>query len=374
MALVDPYAPCHCGSGQKYKWCCQSVEAYVERSQRLLDNGQYELAIKPLLEGLAKVPDNVSLLLRKALVQLHLNQTESAAETLAPLAPETSRASGWFDLDDAAGSRHRRSFRQASPSFSRPCRLDPSESLAACIAGLVSRFDAWPARSTPRRRSSIWNSPAGFPAKKPSRVAVASAESASQPGCLGLGEESLSPLASARAGDRGVSRIVRAGRWAGPRKGSGHRPPRPSNCWQRALAPARLPTAIAGLCCLWLADHEGAVAALRRYITRTKPTTDSVDLEALCQKIEPPSRHDHRRFRSIELADPQPRRVARGACATDRTIAGNDGRPLDPHDPQRSRTIRSSKVSLSARSSAVEAEAGPSRAGHSDGRSRGARR
>ena len=52
MALVDPYAPCHCGSGQKYKWCCQSVEAYVERSQRLLDNGQYELALNPLIEGL----------------------------------------------------------------------------------------------------------------------------------------------------------------------------------------------------------------------------------------------------------------------------------------------------------------------------------
>ena len=30
----------------------------------------------------------------------------------------------------------------------------------------------------------------------------------------------------------------------------------------------------------------------RRYIARTKPTTDTVDLEALCQKIEPPSRHD----------------------------------------------------------------------------------
>ena len=83
MALVDPYAPCHCGSGQKYKWCCQRVESYVERSQRLLDNGQYELAINPLLEGLAKVPDNVSLLLRKALIQLHLNQTESAPRPCA---------------------------------------------------------------------------------------------------------------------------------------------------------------------------------------------------------------------------------------------------------------------------------------------------
>ena len=41
-----------------------------------------------------------------------------------------------------------------------------------------------------------------------------------------------------------------------------------------------------GLCCLWIADHEGAVAALRRYIARIGPTLDAVDLEALCQRIE----------------------------------------------------------------------------------------
>src|SRR5262249_47082421 len=57
-------------------------EAYVERSQRLLDNGQYELAINPLLEGLARVRDGVCLLWGKALVQLHLNQNQPASETL----------------------------------------------------------------------------------------------------------------------------------------------------------------------------------------------------------------------------------------------------------------------------------------------------
>ena len=43
MALVDPYSPCPCGSGQKYKWCCQKVEAYAERAQRLVENGQYRV-------------------------------------------------------------------------------------------------------------------------------------------------------------------------------------------------------------------------------------------------------------------------------------------------------------------------------------------
>ena len=85
MALVDPYSPCPCGSGQKYKWCCQKVEAYAERAQRLVDNGQYESALKPLDEGLAKVPANPWLSTRKALVQLQLNQFDAAKLTLREL-------------------------------------------------------------------------------------------------------------------------------------------------------------------------------------------------------------------------------------------------------------------------------------------------
>src|SRR5205085_5754341 len=40
-----------------------------------------------------------------------------------------------------------------------------------------------------------------------------------------------------------------------------------------------------GLCCLWIADHDGAVTALRRFIARTGPSLEAVDLEALCQRL-----------------------------------------------------------------------------------------
>ncbi len=83
MALVDPYSLCPCGSGQKYKWCCQRVEPYIERAQRLLDNHQHEQALKPLEEGLVKEPDNASLLLRKAIVHIHLGQLEPARAACA---------------------------------------------------------------------------------------------------------------------------------------------------------------------------------------------------------------------------------------------------------------------------------------------------
>src|SRR5215470_3952287 len=82
MALVDPYSPCPCGSGQKFKWCCHKVESYAERAQRMVDNGQFEASLKPLEEGLARFPDNAWLLTRKALVEAHLKRSEEAKGTL----------------------------------------------------------------------------------------------------------------------------------------------------------------------------------------------------------------------------------------------------------------------------------------------------
>ncbi len=89
-----------------------------------------------------------------------------------------------------------------------------------------------------------------------------------------------------------------------------------------------------GLCCLWLADHDGAVAALRRYIARSKPTTDTVDLETLCQLIEPASRYDLIDIDRLSW----PIRNREGLLAAlrgDRTIAQVEPRPLadDPESP-----------------------------------------
>jgi tetratricopeptide (TPR) repeat protein len=82
MASVEPYSPCPCGSGQKFKWCCQKVESYAERAQRMVENGQYEAALKPLGEGLAKYADNPWLLTRKALIEIQLKQLDAAKASL----------------------------------------------------------------------------------------------------------------------------------------------------------------------------------------------------------------------------------------------------------------------------------------------------
>ena len=83
MALVDPYSPCPCGSDKKFKWCCQKVAAYAERAHRLEDNGQHNAALAAYDEGLAKVPRNPWLLLRKSVLLIELQKLDEAKRCVA---------------------------------------------------------------------------------------------------------------------------------------------------------------------------------------------------------------------------------------------------------------------------------------------------
>src|SRR3954468_18937595 len=82
MAAGDPYAPCPCGSGQKYKWCCHKVEAAAERAGRLFENGQIQAAFEAIDAGLKKEPDTPLLLIRKALFLATEEEPELAKEAL----------------------------------------------------------------------------------------------------------------------------------------------------------------------------------------------------------------------------------------------------------------------------------------------------
>src|SRR4051794_28739358 len=81
MASVDPYSPCPCGSGQKFKWCCQKVEGVADRAQRLFENGQIDAAIEALDDGLRKAPSNAWLLTRKAISLPNQERIGPAKET-----------------------------------------------------------------------------------------------------------------------------------------------------------------------------------------------------------------------------------------------------------------------------------------------------
>jgi tetratricopeptide (TPR) repeat protein len=49
----DPYAPCPCGSGKKFKWCCQPIYAGIHYAQEQAAAGQLEAALRTL-EAMAR--------------------------------------------------------------------------------------------------------------------------------------------------------------------------------------------------------------------------------------------------------------------------------------------------------------------------------
>ncbi len=46
--VVDAYSPCPCGSGKKFKWCCQAFYAQIEKAFEQHANGQHEAALKAM--------------------------------------------------------------------------------------------------------------------------------------------------------------------------------------------------------------------------------------------------------------------------------------------------------------------------------------
>ena len=104
MAEIDPYALCPCGSGQKFKWCCQKVETYATKAERLLENGQVDAALAAYDEGLRKVPDNPWLATRKALVLFRREMPEQAKPILERVIAKMPGHTGACDLDSGLGA------------------------------------------------------------------------------------------------------------------------------------------------------------------------------------------------------------------------------------------------------------------------------
>jgi hypothetical protein len=65
---MDSYTKCDCGSGEKYKFCCQKAEAYILKVDRQIESNLPAAAVATLEEGLKKYPDTPALLLRRALL------------------------------------------------------------------------------------------------------------------------------------------------------------------------------------------------------------------------------------------------------------------------------------------------------------------
>ena len=284
MALVDPYSPCPCGSDKKFKWCCQKAEAYAERANRLEDNGQHNAALAVYDEGLAKVPRNSWLLLRKSVLLIELQKLDEAKRCVATVLqyqPDHLGASVLLcrlvlatEGPAAAAAELQRALLHARPEARKQLF-----SLTAVVASELAKANCFPA------------------ALKHLELAIgldSSALSVLQPALASFKTNvAVSPwlkepyaLQDVPGGLEGPLReqFEQAMGWA--RDG----------LWDSAAAAFELLSADRaavpaadhnlGLCRLWLGDNGAAVAALRRWIAREGPTTSAVDLEIVCQLID----------------------------------------------------------------------------------------
>jgi tetratricopeptide (TPR) repeat protein len=291
MAVVDPYSPCPCGSGEKFKWCCQKVEAYAERAQRLHENGQLDLALDALEEGLRKQPDNPWLLMRKAMILSGADKPQEAKPVLQRLVSKQPGHMGAQALlvrvvveteGPIAGAAQ---FQQALSSA--PPERRASLALMAQMLGVLlseaGEFAAGlrhlelgmqlggrtePDPNTLRTLQFIETNAAILPWIK-------------NPYTLSPAPAGLKPALR--------DRFEQAIRWA------------EEGLWSSASSAFETLSADGagieadrnlGLCRLWIADEAGATAALRRFVKRAGETDEAVDIEALAQLTAPVDRDD----------------------------------------------------------------------------------
>jgi tetratricopeptide (TPR) repeat protein len=81
MAL-DAYSSCPCGSGKKFKWCCQPIHIAINRAFEQDGNGQHELALRLMDEIIAEHPTNPESWGRKAQLLYQNERTEEAESAL----------------------------------------------------------------------------------------------------------------------------------------------------------------------------------------------------------------------------------------------------------------------------------------------------
>jgi hypothetical protein len=330
MAAVDPYSPCPCGSGEKFKWCCQKVEAYAERAQRLVENGQYETALKPLEEGLSKAPDSAWLLTRKALIHLHLRQLGAAQDALLALLQKQPKHLGASILmtrvaleaeGPLAGATR---FQQALGA----ARTEDRKHLARLALFLGTSLRQVGCGAAALKHMELAQKLGGED-KEQETAAIRALRSNPSISAWEKNPYQLWPPPANVSEQFRVS-FERALAWAS------------DGLWSAAgaafelLAAGSFAGAIAnrnrGLCCLWLADHAAAAAAFRRYVHRVGPTMDAVEIEALCQTIEVAAPDEQ--IELLHLSWPiRNRDGLLAACRSDRSLEEGSQRPLDPGDP-----------------------------------------
>ena len=79
---LDPYEPCPCGSGKKFKWCCQPVHVQIDKAFRQDAEGQHDTALRLMDEVCKEHSGNPEVWGRKAQLLYQMDRVEDAETAL----------------------------------------------------------------------------------------------------------------------------------------------------------------------------------------------------------------------------------------------------------------------------------------------------
>lgn len=80
--MVDPYASCPCGSGKKFRFCCQAIYPAIERAFSQFRGGQQEAALRTIDSAAAANPGHPEILIRKAMMLDAAGRRDDAEKAL----------------------------------------------------------------------------------------------------------------------------------------------------------------------------------------------------------------------------------------------------------------------------------------------------
>ena len=79
---VNPYDPCICGSGKKFKWCCQPLEETLEKAVEQFNSNQIETALRTMDTLVRDHPTNPQAFGQKAQMLMAAGRIEEAEKAL----------------------------------------------------------------------------------------------------------------------------------------------------------------------------------------------------------------------------------------------------------------------------------------------------
>ena len=297
---MESYTKCDCGSGEKYKFCCQKAEIYTQRIDRQIESKQLKAALATIEEGLRKYPDTPVLILRKAMISTLTGNGSQAAQILEAYLARNPMHSGMrhFLLLNALETEgpeaaslelqrfmtqltdEQKSFMSNLPSEIASVFEQQGKTMAAQAHAILGVVWAQGQSNSIQRLVAIQQNPNTSPwLRNPYPLVVASDE---------IDAEIRDQFDEAYE-------LAMAGCWL-------------DSAEAFADIAEREPLGKAyynqGLLLAWIGEKTSAAYFLRNYIRSAGETTESVDLEALCQDLAFQEPNDDELVDRIQLTWP----------------------------------------------------------------------